>query len=367
MKSNKVSLLGVLVGLAGLSCGVAADWTGHVGIHNNAGPGWGGGHGGWGHGGLNVSGSYSGSKWSLNYNLGSGWGSSNSWGYASGPNSWNLSNGGFRPVGTWDRYGWSDYYRRYGSYGYATGQVISAGNGPTDWSLLPGVMPTSAPGAAPLPPPPPPTKMELAVDALAQKQLPEAKGFFIEHLAAFPDDVEAQRRLAMCLIEGKEIDTGLAMLRDLYVTDPTLADRPYDGAAAGQNLSRLRELVTKITPYAHKVKSPSAWLGVVIAMQAEGRNAPALKMIARAKDAGLERSVVDQFAAALAPPAPATTKKPASGSNPTATPVTPATPATPPVPGPAVQPEAASPTSPAAAPPATVPEKPIEKKADPAK
>lgn len=356
MKANRISALGVLVGLAGLSSGAIADWTGRIGVHNNAGPGWGhggGGHGGWGHGGgLNVSGSYNGSKWSLNYNLGSGWGHGNNWGYASGPTSWDRTNGRFRRTGYWDRYGWSDYYGRYQSYGYATGQVISAGNGPTDWSLLPGVMPVAAPGAAPPPPPPPPTKMELAVDAMAQKQLPEAKGFFIEHLTAFPDDVEAQRRLAMCLIEGKEMDTGLAMLRDLYVTDPTLADRPYDGAAAGQNLSRLRELVTKITPYAHKVKSPSAWLGVVIAMQAEGRNAPALKVLARAKDAGLERSVVDQFAAALAPPPPASAKKPTAApaavpaTAPTPAPTPTATPATPPVPGPAATPESAPSASP---------------------
>ncbi len=330
------SVLSVLACVAGMTHAAAGDLTGRIGIHNNSSAG----NGAFGQGGLHVSGSHRGSRWSFDYNIGSDWG--HGWNHSSGSNSWHWSGGHLRPIRNWNGYYSPDYYRPYVPYGYATGQIVAVGNGPTDWSLLPGVAPPASAAAAATPPPPPPTIMEQAVDAMSRKHLVEAKGFFIEHLKTNPDDTEASRRLAMCLIEGKEIDTGLAMLRDMYMIDPTLAERPYDGPAAGQNLNRLREIVTKITPYAHKVKSPSAWLGVVIAMQAEGRNAPALKILARAKDAGLERSVVDRFAAVLSPPPPATAKKPPlkTVAPAPAAPAAAQNPATPPVPGPTAEPAA---------------------------
>jgi hypothetical protein len=352
---NTRQLICVLGAALGLASPLLADITGR--IHLNNGGGWGPSRG---HGGFNLSGSHRGSRWSFDFNVGSGW--NNGFECDNGPTTWNLRNGGFT-TSRWyaDRWGWSSWERRYFPYGYATGQVVSAGSGPTDWNLLPGVTPNAAPGTPPAPPPPPPpTELELAAQATANKQHSEARAHLMAHLKDKPDDVEASRRLAMCLIEGKEIDTGLAMLRDLYVADPTLAERPYDGPSAGQDAGRLRDMVTKITPCAHKVKSPSAWLGVVIAMQAEGRGTLALKMLARAKDAGLERSVVERFEAALTPPLP----KPKQAKNPPGTsapalPTVPATtPALPPVPGPAQADPAAVP--PPAATPTTSPEAPAK-------
>jgi ribosomal protein S15P/S13E len=265
-------------------------------------------------GGLNVSGSYRGSKWTINANLGSGWfGNSPSWcntGYGTGWGSvWgsgSASSSWSGSVGTGYPYVWRDglpVYPRYLPYGYASGPVDS-GRAPADWSLLPGVTPQPAPGTPVTPPPPPPTTLERAHAAGQAKDLVAAADLLREHIKIKPEDVEATRQLAMVLIENKDIDGGIALLRDLYVKDPTLADRPYLGTPVGQDVGRLRDMTAKLVARAHKLKSPSAWLGVVLVMQAEGRKPLALKMLDRAKDAGIERAVSDHLTVALSPPPP---------------------------------------------------------------
>jgi hypothetical protein len=350
----KFALACLLSSLAATS--VLADWS----IRGNL------GSGGFScnPGGLNVSGSYRGSKWTINANLGSGWfGNVTSWcnsGYGTGWGS-GWSSGLASPtwsgsVGTGYPYVWRDgrpVYPRYSPYGYASGPVDS-GRAPVDWSLLPGVTPQPAPGTPVTPPPPPPTTLERAHAASQAKDLAAAADLLREHLKTKPEDIEATRQLAMVLIENKDIDTGVALLRDLYVKDPTLADRPYLGTPVGQDAGRLRDMTAKLVSRAHKLKSPSAWLGVVLVMQAEGRKSLAFKMLDRAKDAGIERAVSDHLTVALSPPKPkAPTIKPHAPGNPK--------PPAPPTPGPGDV------TPPSVSHPSTTPEKQIETSAPVAK
>jgi hypothetical protein len=316
-----------------------ADWS----IRGNLGSGWGGG--GWGGhcnpGGLNVSGSYRGSKWSINANLGSGWFGGHHGGSGSVWSGWGGGWGsGYGSSGSWSHTGypyvWRDgwpVYTRYYPYGYASGPVES-GRPPVDWNLLPGVTPQPAPGTPVTPPPPPPTTLDRAHAAGQSNDLAAAADLLREHLKTKPEDVEATRQLAMVLIENKDIDAGVALLRDLYVKDPTLADRPYLGVPIGQDAGRLRDMTAKLVARAHKLKSPSAWLGVVLVMQAEGRKPLALKMLDRAKDAGIERAVSDHLTVALSPPPPkpkaTPTTKPQVPGNPK--------PSAPPTPGPGATP-----------------------------
>lgn len=302
MMLRRLSVVGV-VGLAGLLGGVA---TADIGFNTN----------GFGPGGINVDGSYRGAKWTVNYSFGSGWGGPGNGGHGGhghhngGGGGWNgggwygtWGNGWY--VGSWNSpYGWGWYWDRYRPYGYASGPIESR-SGPVDWSLLPGVNPKTADSAAEQLPKAPLTKIELAREAAGARKADEAAALYREHLKTAPDDVEAMRQLAVCLIEGKELNAGIAMLRDLYTKDPTLADRPFDGTAMGLDGGRLREVVVKLSPVANKLKSPSAWLGVVVMMQAEGRKVEALRAVQKAKDAGLERAIVDRFLAALTPPPPA--------------------------------------------------------------
>ena len=97
-------------------------------------------------------------------------------------------------------------------------------------------------------------------------------------------------------------------------------------------------MIVKVSPIANRVKSPSAWLAVVMMMQAEGRKVEALRAVQKAKDAGLERAVVDRFLAALTPPPPAPKAAPAAKPvKPAAAPVKAKRPAGPPKPGPALE------------------------------
>lgn len=325
--------LTVVAGLAAVLGGTAAA---DVGFNTN----------GFGPGGINVDGSYRGAKWTVNYSFGSGWGGPGGHGGHGGHghhggggwSGWGSGWSGGWYVGSWNSpYGWGSYWDRYRPYGYASGPIESR-SGPVDWSLLPGVNPKNPDTSAAELPKAPLTKVELAREAAGAKKPDEAAALYREHLKTAPEDVESMRQLAVCLIEGKEIGAGLAMLRDLYTKDPTLADRPFDGSAMGLDGGRLRDVIVKVSPVANKLKSPSAWLAVVVMMQAEGRKVEALRAVQKAKDAGLERAVVDRFLAALTPPPPAPkpapVAKPAKPVKPAASPVKAKKPADPPKPGP---------------------------------
>ncbi len=261
--------------------------------------------------GIHWSGSSN--HWSWNVNLGGGFTNNTGWGTS---NVWTNN-------GSWSS-NWivRDPYHGSSMYSpYQPGYPLD-GLGPRiDPALLPGISPVLVPAqpAVKVPPPPPPTTLELAQAATLKKNFTEAKKYYKEHLKAKADDMEVTRQLALCLIENKELDDGAALLREAYRRDPTLADRPYEGKAAGQDETRLLNLVTQLTPYASKSKLPSGWLAVTVAMQAQGKNTNALKMLERAKEGGLEREVYDRFVTTLKPKpkVPAT-----SVTQPTTTPVT---------------------------------------------
>lgn len=308
MKMRRLSM----VAAAGLAALLSVPAGADIGFNTN----------GFGPGGINVDGSYRGAKWTVNYNFGGGWGGPGHGGHGGhghhggGWSGWSGWGGGWGGggwyVGSWNSpYGWGWYWDRYRPYGYASGPIESR-SGPVDWSLLPGVNPQNPDASAAELPKAPLTKVELAREAAGAKKHEDAAALYREHLKTAPEDVESMRQLAVCLIEGKEVGAGLAMLRDLYTKDPTLADRPFDGAAMGLDGGRLREVIVKVSPIANKVKSPSAWLAVVVMMQAEGRKVEALRAVQKAKDAGLERAVVDRFLAALTPPPPAPKAAPAA-------------------------------------------------------
>lgn len=290
--------------------------------------------------GISISGSYTGGKWSISGHVGT------SLNHLGGPGRGCHNNAPFDLY--WDGQNWyvpsGSYYRSYSPYASSYRGFMQ----PID-TTVPRVNPQLLPGAgsptvdpskpAPQPPPPPPTTIEKARTAVKTKSFTDAVKLFKEHLKTTADDAAASRQLAITLIESKDIDSGIALLRELYRKDPTLTEKPYDGAECGQDSERLRDMVGKLSTQARKSGSPSAWLGVVVLMQAEGRTVLASKMLEKAKAAGLETDVVTRFAAVFNPP------KPAKGQ--------PSTPA--PAPGPAGMPAQPAQTVPSANPPAANP------------
>ncbi|MEK6702075.1 MAG: hypothetical protein AABZ53_07420 [Planctomycetota bacterium] len=306
-------------------------------------PGSGHHHGG----GFSIHGSGSSGNWSWNVDIGGG---GLGWAFGGGRG---CSTGG----------SWSNDFSGY-SYGSSSSYYQPAyavrGLGPRiDPALLPGISPVLVPAQpeVKVPPPPPPTTLELAQAAMVKKNFVEAKKHYKEHLKTKSDDMEVTRQLAFCLLENKEIDDGAALLRDAYRRDPTLADRVYDVKEGGQDSTRLLTIVTQLTPYSFKSKLPSGWLAVAVAMQADGKNANALKMLERAKEGGLEREIYDRMAAALKPrpktlPVPGT---PAAGTH-APVPAAPMAPATPGVVAPGTTAPAAPVGPPLPTAPKTVPE-----------
>lgn len=249
--------------------------------------------------GFNLSGSYTGRKWSLGFNLNNNinWGSTCTgqttiWSNGSG---W-LNNGW---AGGW---GYPVYYQREWNRQYP--QVTGFIPRTSDANLVPGmnaaVMKQIREELAKQPPPPPPPPIEQARAAVRQKNFDEARTQFRIHLKEDPSDLDATRQYGAALLESKQLDDAVALWREIYRKDPTLVDRPFEGSSTGQDAGRIRDMVVEATKHANRTKSASAWLAVVVLLQSEGRLALATKPLERAREAGLEREIADRFAAAIA-------------------------------------------------------------------
>lgn len=249
--------------------------------------------------GFNLSGSYTGRKWSLGFNLNNNinWGSTCTgqttiWSNGSG---W-INNGW---AGGW---GYPVYYQREWNRQYP--QVTGFIPRTSDANLVPGmnaaVMKQIRQELAKEPPPPPPPPIEQARAAVRARKFDEARTQFRIHLKEEPNDLDATRQYGASLLEAKHLDDAVALWREVYRKDPTFADRPYQGSTLGQDAGRIRDMVAEATKHANKTKSASAWLAVVVLLQSEGRLALASKPLERAREAGLEREVADRLAAAIA-------------------------------------------------------------------
>ena len=119
------------------------------------------------------------------------------------------------------------------------------------------------------------------------------------HLRKEPKDASAMRLLAIALFENKDLDDGAAVLRNAYRTSLDLAEEPLAPRDVGLSNTRVREMLSEVVQYAHKVNTASAWLSVTSIMQAEGRTGLAKDMLARAEKAGLDRETRVAFEQAL--------------------------------------------------------------------
>jgi hypothetical protein len=106
------------------------------------------------------------------------------------------------------------------------------------------------------------------------------------------------RLLAVALVETGQLSDGAATVALAYHTDPGLASKPIPPQIFG-SAERARDDVRRVSIYANRVKSGSAWLLVAVLMQAEGRESVARSMVQKARAAGLEAAVADRLLATL--------------------------------------------------------------------
>jgi hypothetical protein len=202
------------------------------------------------------------------------------------------------PAVSWDPY-YGGYVYGYGNpyfppptWGYPFGPYYSGTQaiGPEE------AMPQAQQPAAQ---PQPLTDVDIAKHELRNNQTETAVKNLRNYLKTHIDDAQAMRLLAMALLKGKHFDDAAAMFRQVYRTDPGLANEPIDALDLGIDESDLRRMVNSSVLYAHRANSASSWLTVAVLMQAEGRKAQAKDMLARAEKLGLEATITVPMKSAL--------------------------------------------------------------------
>ncbi|USN97969.1 MAG: hypothetical protein H6810_07180 [Phycisphaeraceae bacterium] len=193
-------------------------------------------------------------------------------------------------------YYWNPYDDYRYPYPYGVDGRVRYGTQPGSQMTAPAsTTPAATQQAAPAEPP---TEIELARAALAYGDDEGAIQHYRTHLTENPDDFRAAAELAVALLAAGRDDDGVAMIRLAYGSDPGLAIRPISERVL-LNSRQWRDLVVRAVRHAHQRDSGSAWLTVSVLMQAEGRTKVAMRMLDRARDRGLDRSVFDPLAATM--------------------------------------------------------------------
>ncbi len=140
-----------------------------------------------------------------------------------------------------------------------------------------------------------------AVLSIRDGELDESANALREHLRAFPRDVVAMRLLALAHIGQRQNAEGVALIVMAYQLDPTLAYRPvsveFDNADDPRGpLARISE---SALAFAQKQGTSSSWLAAIVTLQGLDRKEPALRLVKRAEDNGLEARIADELRKAL--------------------------------------------------------------------
>jgi hypothetical protein len=218
---------------------------------------------------------------------------------------WGICNQG--NIYYWSANRWNSYnppwYRQavFGTYRGSTQYIDPALTNPTlpapptNWT---GQSPTGQIPGGQQPnaqPPEPPTAPEIAVLALRARQPEIAVRTLRYHLRTESGDARALRLLAVALLETRDFDDAASVMRLAYRTDPGLAAFALDFNELGYSQREARALLVRTVTYANRVNSASGLLSVAVLMQGEGREQPALNVLARAARAGLEPEVLDRL------------------------------------------------------------------------
>ena len=147
------------------------------------------------------------------------------------------------------------------------------------------VVEATMPDAVPLP------AIEVARLEMSVGNVEVAIDAYRSHLDTYPTDWLAVRELGLAMIQQGDRGDGIALVSYAYSMDPSLAYDAVPVSVFGQSDRTLRDSVIDVVGWGHRNPSSSAWLTVAVLMQAEGRDGPAMRMIDRAAEYGLDREV----------------------------------------------------------------------------
>lgn len=143
------------------------------------------------------------------------------------------------------------------------------------------------------PEPEPLTAYETAVFWMMEGEAEQAVGWYRAHLEKNPDDMLAMREYAAAMLEANRTLDAVAVMAYAYDLSPGLSTRAMDAGLWGGSPLRVRRSVVKAVRMAHEAGTGHAWLLVAVLMQAEGRDAVALRMVDRALELGLNPAIGD--------------------------------------------------------------------------
>ncbi len=180
----------------------------------------------------------------------------------------------------------------YNDYDYYPPETITSSPIYIDASLL-GTQPQQ--NQQPATPPPPPTAIEKADYALYNGMVKEAITSYREHLDENPEDADAMRSLAIALVQDRKVKEAVAIMALAYDKDISLVRKRMNPLMVADGEEGFRDVLRSTVLFSNKMKSASGFLAVVVMMQAEGREPQALKILEKAKAAGLDEKLATEF------------------------------------------------------------------------
>ena len=250
----------------------------------------------------------------INFNFYSNRSSPNGWWYLYGDYDGDgytdyVCTNGYRSV-YW--YGWTGYYWGaspwYGWYGSRSGYSYSwwnyssggrynsaiygsGGDLSSDPSYATSSMDQGPMGAGELPQAMPMSALEVARLEMSLGEPDIAIEAYRSHLSEYPSDWLTVRELGIAKIRAGDRGDGIALVSYAYSMDPSLATSALPVSVFEDSSRLLRDSVIDVVGWGHRNPSASVWLTVAVLMQAEGRDGPALRMIERAYEHGLDGAV----------------------------------------------------------------------------
>ena len=137
-------------------------------------------------------------------------------------------------------------------------------------------------------------KVDEALDALQAGRFASARLMYLERAHERSEaeadgeetgvDRTALRLAGLAAAGERRYPEADRLFTEAYSEDPSLVDRPLDGATLVRGARDIRDIVNGAVAYAYKVGTADAWKMVAWLMQGEGRNDQARAMMARADE-----------------------------------------------------------------------------------
>ena len=122
---------------------------------------------------------------------------------------------------------------------------------------------------------------------------------FETHLADYPEDWYSTREYAYALLDNAQYKDGFKALMRSYVGDESLVRNQLDRGLFGESDARFIKLTQKLVRYAKVNDSAQAWFAVAVILQGRGEYEHAKTNLERAKELGLDESLVERMESAL--------------------------------------------------------------------